>query len=65
MTLIADLLRIRQALGNLVDNAPGHGGGDVTLSAHAGGGGVALEVSDDGPGFAPDIERRVRALRPR
>ena len=57
--LIADPLRIRQALGNLVDNALRHGGGDVTLSAHADDGGVALEVSDDGPGFAPDIERRA------
>ena len=59
VTLIADPLRIRQALGNLVDNALRHGGGDVTLSAHADDGGVALEVSDDGPGFAPDIESRA------
>ena len=59
VTLVADPLRIRQALGNLVDNALRHGGGDVTLSAHAHDGGVALEVSDDGPGFAPDIENRA------
>jgi len=59
VTLIADPLRIRQALGNLVDNALRHGDGDVTLTAHADDGGVALEVSDDGPGFAPDIENRA------
>jgi len=59
VNLVADPLRIRQALGNLVDNALRHGGGDVTLRAHAGDGGVALEVSDDGPGFAPDIADRA------
>ncbi len=57
--LIADPLRIRQALGNLVDNALRHGDGDVVLRAHTQDGGVALEVSDDGPGFAPDIAGRA------
>jgi two-component system OmpR family sensor kinase len=59
VSLVADPLRIRQALGNLVDNALRHGGGDVTLSAHAQDGGVALAVSDGGPGFAPDIADRA------
>jgi two-component system OmpR family sensor kinase len=57
--LLADPLRIRQALGNLVDNALRHGGGDVVLCAHADDGGVALEVSGGGPGFAPDIAGRA------
>jgi two-component system, OmpR family, sensor kinase len=57
--LVADPLRIRQALGNLVDNALRHGGGDVVLRAHAQDGGVAIEVSDGGPGFSPDIAGRA------
>ena len=59
VTVIADPLRIRQALGNLVDNALRHGAGDVVLRAHAEDGGVALEVSDHGAGFAPDIAGRA------
>ena len=55
----ADPLRVRQALGNLVDNALRHGAGDILLSARAVDGGVALEVSDGGAGFAPDIADRA------
>ena len=55
----ADPLRLRQALGNLVDNALRHGAGEITLAARAGDGGVVLEVSDEGPGFAPDIAGRA------
>jgi signal transduction histidine kinase len=59
VTLSADPLRLRQALGNLVDNALRHGDGDVVLRAQAQTGGVSLEVSDGGPGFAPDIAGRA------
>ena len=59
LALTADPLRMRQALGNLVDNALRHGDGDVVLRARARDGGVALEVSDGGPGFAPDIAGRA------
>ena len=55
----ADPLRLRQALGNLIDNALRHGAGEITLAARAGDGGVLLEVSDEGPGFAPDIAGRA------
>ena len=59
VTISADPLRLRQALGNLVDNALRHGAGDVVLRAAADDGGVALEVSDGGTGFAPDIADRA------
>ena len=59
MTVDADPMRLRQALGNLVDNALRHGEGDVVLRAQTDDGGVSLEVSDGGAGFAPDIAERA------
>ncbi len=59
VTISADPLRLRQALGNLVDNALRHGAGDVILRAATDDGGVALEISDGGTGFAPDIAERA------
>jgi two-component system OmpR family sensor kinase len=53
LELTADPLRLRQALGNMVDNALRYGGGTVRLSARASNGNVELHVSDDGPGFPP------------
>jgi signal transduction histidine kinase len=57
--LSADPLRIRQALGNLVDNALRHGAGEVTLRARSVAGGVALEVSDEGQGFDSELAGRA------
>ena len=54
----ADDLRLRQALGNLVDNAMRYGDGEIVLRSR-GNGGVELEVADHGPGFAPDIAERA------
>jgi two-component system, OmpR family, sensor kinase len=48
-----DAERIRQALGNLVDNALAHGQGEVRMSARRVNGAVELHVQDQGPGF-PD-----------
>ncbi len=59
LTVTADPLRLRQALGNLVDNALRHGAGAITLAGRAADGGVALEVSDEGPGFGNDIAGRA------
>jgi signal transduction histidine kinase len=53
--LTADPIRLRQALGNLVDNALRYGGGTVRLSARASNGHVELHVSDEGPGFPPEF----------
>jgi two-component system, OmpR family, sensor kinase len=55
LTVQADPLRVRQALGNLLDNALRHGQGTVVLSARAVDGGTELAVGDEGPGFPPAI----------
>jgi signal transduction histidine kinase len=54
---IGDRSRLRQALGNLVDNALRHGAGAVTLHSAPLGDHVAIDVSDEGPGFARDVVR--------
>jgi heavy metal sensor kinase len=64
--LIADPLRLEQAVGNLVDNALEHGAGAVRLGARARGGHVELYVSDEGAGLPPDFIARAfdRFARP-
>jgi two-component system OmpR family sensor kinase len=51
-----DVLRVEQALGNLLDNALRHGRGDVRLAARSEDGSLLIEVADDGPGFAEGFE---------
>jgi len=51
----ADPVRLRQALGNLVENALRHGSGTIVLVARSSAGGVEIDVSDEGPGFPPDF----------
>src|SRR5262249_2735215 len=53
--LLADRFRIEQALTNLVDNALRHGRGRVGLSARRRDSRVELHVTDEGPGFSPDV----------
>jgi heavy metal sensor kinase len=65
-TVVADRLRLEQALGNLVDNALRYGGGAVRLEAERRDGAVTLRVSDEGEGFPPSFlahafERFARA----
>jgi two-component system OmpR family sensor kinase len=55
----ADELRMRQALGNLVDNALRYGAGEIVLRARNVQPGVSLEVSDAGQGFGSDIADRA------
>ena len=49
--LLADKVRVEQALANLVENALRHGDGEVVLSAAELDGVVELHVRDSGPGF--------------
>jgi signal transduction histidine kinase len=61
LSVEADEFRLRQALGNLVDNALRHGEGEVVLRAGRAerNGGVELEVADAGSGFAPGLAERA------
>jgi two-component system OmpR family sensor kinase len=54
-----DRIRLEQAVGNLVENALRHGGGDVRLSAAAADGSVELHVVDEGDGFPPEFLERA------
>ncbi len=57
---VADRARLHQVVVNLLDNAARHGpaGGEVRVSARVGTN-LVLEVSDDGPGIAPEDRERV------
>ena len=57
--ILGDRLRLEQALGNLVDNALRYGSGTVRLEAERSNGVVALRVSDEGAGFAPEFLPRA------
>jgi two-component system, OmpR family, sensor kinase len=57
--LRGDRIRLEQALGNLVDNALRHGGGEIRLSAIQADGLVELHVSDEGAGFPPGFLERA------
>lgn len=64
--IVADALRLEQAIGNLVDNALRYGDGEVELFARQSGDGVELHVRDQGDGFPLDFlstafERFTRA----
>jgi two-component system OmpR family sensor kinase len=52
--VVADRLRIEQAMTNLVDNALRHGTGPVALRARRDGEAVELSVEDGGAGVAPE-----------
>ncbi|GAB3902824.1 ATP-binding protein [Kibdelosporangium lantanae] len=57
----ADRQRLHQVVWNLLDNAARHGpqGGEVVISGRFEEAAVVLDVSDDGPGIAPQDRERV------
>jgi two-component system sensor histidine kinase BaeS len=57
----ADPVRLRQALDNLIANALAHGGsaGAVAVRTTRSKDGIAIAVSDSGPGVAPDELERI------
>jgi signal transduction histidine kinase len=57
--VVADALRLEQALGNLADNAFRHGNGAVTLAASRRNGRGEVHVLDQGAGFAPQFLDRA------
>ena len=59
LVIHADPVRLRQALGNLVDNALRHGEGEIFLDARRADGWIEIDVSDEGPGFPPDFAGRA------
>jgi signal transduction histidine kinase len=54
-SIVGDRLRLEQALGNLVDNARRHGAGTIRLQAERRDDRIELRVSDEGPGFPPEL----------
>jgi signal transduction histidine kinase len=56
-----DRARLRQVLGNLIENAVKYSpeGGEVRVSAAAGNGAVSIAVRDSGPGIPRDQQDRI------
>ncbi|MEO6712894.1 MAG: ATP-binding protein [Mycobacteriales bacterium] len=61
LVMLADPVRISQALGNLVENALRHGAGDVLLRARSASlnGWIEVDVIDAGPGFPAALAARA------
>lgn len=59
IALIADKLRLEQALGNLVENALRHANGPIRLTAAERDGQIELHVIDEGGGFPPEFLPRA------
>jgi two-component system, OmpR family, sensor histidine kinase MtrB len=60
LATVADKQRLERVVGNLVDNALIHGGGEeVTVRVMAEDGAVLLSVEDRGPGVPPALAHRI------
>jgi signal transduction histidine kinase len=51
---------IAEIVDVLIDNSRGHGAGAVTVTVRDAGGSLAIDVADEGPGFAGDPEAAFR-----
>jgi len=59
ITAMADRMRLKQVLRNLVSNAAKHGGEEIAVTAYGRDGVAVIEVIDDGHGVAKDVEDRL------
>lgn len=59
LELVADRLRLDQAVGSVVDNALRYGAGTITIAAARDDGAVAIAVRDQGPGFPEEFLDRA------
>ncbi len=59
INVLADRMRLRQLLRNLVSNAAKHGGAEIAITAYTRDGQAVVEVIDDGPGVPPNVEARL------
>ncbi|HEY2715645.1 MAG TPA: ATP-binding protein [Solirubrobacterales bacterium] len=57
--IVADRLRLDQAVGSVVDNALRYGAGTVTIGAARHGGAVEICIRDQGPGFPEEFVDRA------
>jgi signal transduction histidine kinase len=55
LVVVADPVRLRQAIVNLLDNAARHGD-NVSVVARVAGDDVQITISDDGPGVPPGVD---------
>jgi signal transduction histidine kinase len=55
----ADRISVEQILFNLVDNATRYGGEKISLTAALAKGALVISVGDEGPGVAPEVERKL------
>lgn len=56
MAVAVDAQDVDELIGNLLDNAARHAGGQIFIAAVPGGRQVRIEIADDGPGI-PEAER--------
>jgi signal transduction histidine kinase len=55
----ADRISVEQILFNLVDNASRYGGERISLQSALANGALVISVADEGPGVAPEVERKL------